>query len=149
MLMAGVVEGRGLRRADHDQAAVGGLQHLDRHSVEPAQRRGRDHFAWWPLDAATAGEVDDPVEHLVDPLPGFAARAAEHPGQWYSPVGAVETEPDDVAPADPGSLIEAAALGQIADPGVHLARRRAENGRVPLTRCEQAEDQVRQSRFAG
>ena len=41
MIVARVVVGRGLGGADDDEAAIGGLQHLDRHAVEAAQGRVR------------------------------------------------------------------------------------------------------------
>ena len=40
LVAVAVMRGR-LGQADDDQPAVGGLQHLDRHAVEAAQRRRR------------------------------------------------------------------------------------------------------------
>src|ERR1700720_4726780 len=62
MIVAGVVMGGWLRRADDDETPVGGFQNLDRHAVEAAQGRAGDDLARGSFDAAAGGEIDDPIE---------------------------------------------------------------------------------------
>ena len=52
MIVAGVVVGGRLRRADDDEAAVGGLEHLDRRAVEAAQGGAGDDLSRGSLDTA-------------------------------------------------------------------------------------------------
>src|SRR5450759_1160083 len=60
--VAVVMVGRGLGLADHHQAAVGGLQHLDRHAVERAERLAGDDLLDRPPHGPPAGQVEDPVD---------------------------------------------------------------------------------------
>src|SRR5438445_11391218 len=60
--MASAVAGWGLRQTDDDAAAVRGLEHLDRHAIQAAQRRSRDHLARRPGDRPTGAEVHHAVE---------------------------------------------------------------------------------------
>src|SRR5438876_3197600 len=60
-----VNEGR-LGLPDDDEPSVGGVQHLDRRSVEPAERLARDHLFRASFDGGAAGDVDDAVEVAED-----------------------------------------------------------------------------------
>src|SRR3989442_12038871 len=60
-----VNEGR-LGLPDDDEPAVGGAQHLDPCSVEPAERFARDHVFRTAFDGGAAGDVDDAVEVAED-----------------------------------------------------------------------------------
>src|SRR5882762_7133116 len=60
--MAVVMVRRRLRLAHHDEASVGGPQHLYRQAVELGQRLAGDHLLDRPLDGMTAGQVDDSVD---------------------------------------------------------------------------------------
>src|SRR5438128_1747616 len=53
------VHERRLGLSDDDEPAVGGAQYLDRHAVQKAERRARDHLLGRSLDGAAAGDVDD------------------------------------------------------------------------------------------
>ena len=56
------VVARRLRLADHDEPAVGRVQHLDRRLVEARQRLGRDHLVRRARHRAAAPEVHDAIE---------------------------------------------------------------------------------------
>src|SRR5207247_1247959 len=60
VVQVGVVR-RGLGMADDHEPSVGGLEHLDRRPVQPAQRLGRDHVARIARGRTAAREVDDPI----------------------------------------------------------------------------------------
>src|ERR1035441_9672109 len=62
VLVAVVMVGRGLGLADHDQAPVGGPQHLDANPVEAAQRLACDHLLDRSLERVPAREGDHPVD---------------------------------------------------------------------------------------
>src|SRR5580765_6104429 len=52
--MAVAVHERRLGLSDHDEPAVGRLQHLDRHAVQTAEGLGRDHVLRPAFDSAAA-----------------------------------------------------------------------------------------------
>src|SRR5689334_8621371 len=62
MCMTRVVDRGRLGRANHHQAAVRALEHLDRSGVEGAQGLRGDHLARRAVHGRAAGEVDDAVE---------------------------------------------------------------------------------------
>ena len=56
------VVARGLGLTDHDEPAVGCVQHLDRCLVEPRQRLGGEHLLRGARHRAAPAEIHDPIE---------------------------------------------------------------------------------------
>ena len=66
MVVPVAVDERRFGLADDDEPAVGGAQHLDRRTVEPAQCLARDHLVGASRDGSPGGEVHDLVEVAED-----------------------------------------------------------------------------------
>ena len=77
------------------------------------------------------------------------SRAALRDRDRDAPAGAVEPEPHEVDPADPGRGVEAVALGEVADRAARLGRRAAEHGDRARLERDQPEDHPHQRRLAG
>jgi hypothetical protein len=89
----------------------------------------------------------DELDHLGDSR--CLSRAARQRRDRDAPASAVEPERDDVGAADAGAGVEVAALREVADQLVRLARRPSEHGHGSGGEREQAEHGLDQRRLAG
>src|SRR5581483_8890130 len=66
-----------------------------------------------------------------------------------APASAVEAEPDQVDTPDPGGLVEALALGEVADLATGALRRLTQQPHLTLGGGNESENQSHQRRLAG
>ena len=92
----------------------------------------------------------DERDHLIDPLQLGPSARARFAGQRdrQPPASAVESEADEVDPADPGRRVEAMTLREVADLGPRLGRRSLEHARGPRGEVHEPQDRLHQGRLA-
>ena len=126
-----------------DRALVGQVEAVQRLVQQQQPRAGGQRLGDQQALLLTAGQLPDRAVRVrlastrsMTSRPGPRRRAGGHssrraPGSGIPPPVPVETEADDVDPADPQLGVEAAPLRQVADLVVGLPRRAAQDAIDP------------------
>src|SRR5439155_10404599 len=140
-----------------DRGLVGKVETVER-LVEQEQLRSTDERLCdqQPLLLAAGELTDRParVARGVDELERFGdasrlLRAARESGERDPPARAVQSELDEVDPADAGAGVEVVPLRQVADPRLRRSRALSQHARRAGVHGLQPEDGLDQRRLAG